>query len=427
MRRLRILHEFARRGTITDAAAALHYTPSAVSQQLSALQREIGQVLLEPAGRRLQLTDLGHTLAEHAAEILAAEQRARIALEQQQEVLTGKLQVGALATIAASLVPPAMAILARRHPQISVRTREVRPEDALMSVRDGDLDLAFVLDYPDAPMPWELSLESTVVGVEQHHLIVPSGWLPDGPVDLAELAGYDWGVSGGDTDFGRALMTVCRLAGFEPHIAHQVDEQATAMAMVAGQLGVTLVGDLGLALLPRGAEVRTLRQPVLRRVVLVRRQAIHHRRHLQRLGVAASRSLSVPDLRLPLMDETSRTRQTAQAYIDVTERRDWQALAELLTDDVVYEMPQTRERIRGRSRFLQFNADYPGDWHLRTRRIVADGRHAAVWIDARVGSERMDACVWLELSEHGLISRITDYWPEQYAPPPGREHLVERC
>lgn len=278
LRRLRILHEFARRGTITDAAAALHYTPSAVSQQLSVLQREIGQVLLEPVGRRLHLTDLGHALAEHAAEILAAEQRARIALEQRQEVLSGNLRVGVLATIAASLVPPAMAVLARRHPRVAVRTREVSPEDALMSVRDGDLDLAFMLDYPDVPMSWELNLESTVVGVEQHHMVVPSGWLPgDGPVDLAELAEYDWVASGGDTDFGRALMTVCRQAGFEPRIAHQVDEQATAMAMVAGQLGVTLVAELGLALRPQGVEVRALRRPILRRVVLVRRQATRHR------------------------------------------------------------------------------------------------------------------------------------------------------
>jgi DNA-binding transcriptional LysR family regulator len=278
LRRLRILHEFARCGTITEAAAALHYTPSAVSQQLSVLQTEIGRVLLEPVGRRLQLTDLGRVLAEHAAEILDAERRARIALEQQQEVLTGTLRVGVLATIAASLVPPALTILARRHPRVVVRTREVSPEHALKSVRDGDLDLAFVLDYPDVPMSWDLGLESTVVGVEEHQLVVPSGRLPgDESVELAELAGLDWVVSGGDTDYGRALLTVCRFAGFEPRIAHQVDEQATAMAMVAGRLGVTLVAELGLALRPQGVDVRRLRRPIERRVVLVRRQATRHR------------------------------------------------------------------------------------------------------------------------------------------------------
>ena len=175
LRRLRMLHEFARRGTITDTAAALHYTPSAVSQQLGALQREVGLELLEQVGRRLQLTDIGRTLAKHAAEVLAAEERARIAVERTQEALVADLRVGVLATIAASLVPPTLAMLSQRHPGLDVRTREVIPEDALAAVRDGDLDLAFVLDYPDAPMSWELSLDTTVVAVEQLHLVVPCG------------------------------------------------------------------------------------------------------------------------------------------------------------------------------------------------------------------------------------------------------------
>jgi hypothetical protein len=126
------------------------------------------------------------------------------------------------------------------------------------------------------------------------------------------------------------------------------------------------------------------------------------------------------------MDETSRTREAVAAYVTRTEARDWQALSELLAEDVVYEMPQTRERIRGRPAFLQFNKNYPGDWHLEVRRIVADGRYAAAWIDARVGPDPLDACVWFDLSEDGLITKITDYWPDQYDPPASREHLVER-
>ncbi|MEU1689334.1 nuclear transport factor 2 family protein [Micromonospora sp. NPDC005707] len=136
--------------------------------------------------------------------------------------------------------------------------------------------------------------------------------------------------------------------------------------------------------------------------------------------------MSVPDRRVRAVNDTAVTRQTGQDYVDRLERRDWPALAGLLTDDVVYEMPQTRERIRGREAFLRFNIEYPGDWHLRVRRLVADGGSAALWLDVRVGDEQQDACVWLEVSEHGLISRIVDYWPEPYDPPQGREHLVER-
>ncbi|MDP4505955.1 nuclear transport factor 2 family protein [Nonomuraea turcica] len=126
------------------------------------------------------------------------------------------------------------------------------------------------------------------------------------------------------------------------------------------------------------------------------------------------------------MDETSRTRSAVHAYFERVERRDWEGFGALLAEDVVYEMPQSRERIRGKAAYLQFNREYPGDWHLQVRRVVADGSHAAAWVDARVGAEHQDACVWFELSGQGLISRIIDYWPEPYDPPPGREHLVER-
>jgi ketosteroid isomerase-like protein len=126
------------------------------------------------------------------------------------------------------------------------------------------------------------------------------------------------------------------------------------------------------------------------------------------------------------MTKTDKTRQTAMAYVESLENRDWDRLATLLADDVVYVMPQTRERIRGRPAFLQFNQEYPGDWHLRVRHVAADGSLAALWLDVRVGADGQDACVWVEVGEHGLIGQITDYWPEPYDPPAGREHLVER-
>jgi SnoaL-like protein len=126
------------------------------------------------------------------------------------------------------------------------------------------------------------------------------------------------------------------------------------------------------------------------------------------------------------MPDPAAVRETAEQYVDRLERRDWPAVGELLADGVVYEMPQSRERIRGRAAFLQFNQEYPGDWHLRVRRALADDRHAALWLDVRVGDEPLDACIWLDLSDDGRIERITDYWPEPFEPLAGREHLTER-
>jgi hypothetical protein len=128
---------------------------------------------------------------------------------------------------------------------------------------------------------------------------------------------------------------------------------------------------------------------------------------------------------VPRMDSAT-TRRLASDYIDRLEQRDWDGLAALLADDLVYEMPQTRERVRGSSAYVRFNAEYPGDWHLSIRRVVADEGMAAVWLDVRTGDQHQDACIWIDVSEHGVIERITDHWPDSYEPPPGRAHLVER-
>ena len=120
-----------------------------------------------------------------------------------------------------------------------------------------------------------------------------------------------------------------------------------------------------------------------------------------------------------------------ERYWTAIEARDWPGLSSLLTPDVVYELPQTRERIRGRERYLQFNAEYPGDWHLTIERIHEDPTGGASWTaftvgGETVGGETVPALTFFRFDDTGLIAHITDFWPEPYDPPPGREHLVER-
>jgi len=114
------------------------------------------------------------------------------------------------------------------------------------------------------------------------------------------------------------------------------------------------------------------------------------------------------------------------AYWAACEARDWTAFGALLADDVVYELPQTRERIRGRDAYVRFNAEYPGDWHVEVVRAIAEGSHAVTWTRFLVNDGEQPAVCFFELDDRGLIARITDFWPEPYEPPAGREHLVER-
>ncbi|MEU1981120.1 LysR substrate-binding domain-containing protein [Nocardia sp. NPDC019395] len=269
--RLRMLRELHRRGTITAAANALHYTASAVSQQLAQLERDVGTRLFERRGRRVQLTDLGVLLAEHAEEILASVERATQALEEAGETVTAKLTAGVWASVASGLLPDALTALASNHPGILVRTRELAPESTAAAVRDGALDLSFVLDYSNYPMTWDRGLERAIIAVERIYAAVPAGSMPAASVTLTELAEHPWILAPARSHFGHASRLAFQSAGVKPRIDHEVEEQATAMAMVAAGLGVTLVSDLGLALRPPGVDIVALGDPLTRTVSLAYR------------------------------------------------------------------------------------------------------------------------------------------------------------
>ena len=115
------------------------------------------------------------------------------------------------------------------------------------------------------------------------------------------------------------------------------------------------------------------------------------------------------------------------AYWAAAEARDWARFTGLLAEDVVYEGPQTRERVRGRDAYLRFNTDgFPGDWHLEVQRIVGQGSHAASWVQMSDGGDHYPGLCFFDLGSDGRIARITDFWPTRYELPASRAHLVER-
>jgi hypothetical protein len=116
------------------------------------------------------------------------------------------------------------------------------------------------------------------------------------------------------------------------------------------------------------------------------------------------------------------------AYWAAAEERDWEAFAALVGENVVYEAPQTRERVRGRSGYVRFNREgFPGEWHLQVVKIVGGDRAAASWISMTEadGTVYPGLC-FFEIDERNMIARITDFWPEPSELPAGRAHLVER-
>jgi SnoaL-like domain len=120
------------------------------------------------------------------------------------------------------------------------------------------------------------------------------------------------------------------------------------------------------------------------------------------------------------------TGAVVSAYWAAAEARDWEAFGRLLADDVRYEAPMSRERVSGKAAYLRFNAEgFPGDWHLAVQRIVADDVSAASWIQMTDRGEIYPGLTFFEIAD-GLVTSITDFWPEAAEPAPSRVHLIER-
>lgn len=235
LERLRTLDALARHGSVSGAAEGLHVTTSAVSQQMSKLEREVGQQLLAKNGRGVRLTDAGRLLAEHAARILSQVELAQSDLEAQRGQVVGELRLSAFPTAARGLFPTALAALRAEHPGLRVRSSELEPEAGVAGVIRGDLDLAVVLDWYNKPMPLPDGLVKAPILDDPADVAMPVGHrLADrAEVDLGDFADDEW-ITWGEGEFCHEwLMFTLRSRGVEPHIGHRAAETHTQLGLVA--------------------------------------------------------------------------------------------------------------------------------------------------------------------------------------------------
>lgn len=275
---LRALVELTRRGTITAVAEALGYTPGGVSQQIAALEKATGMGLLRRVGRRVELTDAGVTLALHAERILTTEAEAVEALERTRNEISGTLRIGLFATAAAEILPPALRRIRELHPGVTVRSRDMDVDEVYDAVAGGSVDLALGLDYPDVPIPRDPSLRVRKLFRERFSLAVPTGTMPGRRrISLADAGGQGWILPSVGSYYGRAVLTACRRAGFEPQVLHEVTDTAATLALVESGVGVSVVTDLMLRLRPSRLDVLDLDETMERHIVVVFRSFAEHR------------------------------------------------------------------------------------------------------------------------------------------------------
>jgi DNA-binding transcriptional LysR family regulator len=279
LRRLRLLRELSERGTIAAVADALQFTPSAVSQQLAILEREVGVPLLERAGRGVRLTDAALVLVEHADALLERAALAEADLAAAAGTVTGRGRIAAFQSVSLRLAAPAMEALARDAPRLRCELLEAEPEQALPALALGDVDL--VLGDEWQHQPWRLP-----AGLARHELLRdpvnlilparhPAARRHKEAVPLAELAGEAWTTGHVGMAWEELTQRTCRQhGGFDPDIRHRTNDAIVSLALVARRLAVTLLPDLALPARRPGIALRRIAEaPVERAIFAVTRSS----------------------------------------------------------------------------------------------------------------------------------------------------------
>ncbi|WP_105565630.1 LysR family transcriptional regulator [Microbacterium halophytorum] len=236
--RLQLLRELQLRGTITAVATALSYAPSTVSQQLGQLEREVGAALLEAEGRRVRLTAAGVIVAEHAAAVLALEERARARLD--AGAVVGRARVAVLPTVAHAMLARTLDALAEAHPGIRVDVVVLPPEEGLFEVEARGFDLAIAEQYPGFTRELRPGLDRVVLGSDPIRLAVA----PGSPVrSLADARDQPWVMEPAGTAVRAWTVERCREAGFEPDIRFTTEDLVAQARLISSGHAVGLLPD----------------------------------------------------------------------------------------------------------------------------------------------------------------------------------------
>ena len=268
LERLRVLHAVSSTGSVGAAADTLHVTTSAVSQQIARLEREIGQSLVERQGRGVRLTEAGSVLAEHAGRLLDEVERVEADLAGRRGAVVGRLTIAAFATAARGLVPAAMRALRAEYPALSVRLTELEPTEAIPALCRGDVDVAIVQDWSEAPLELPDGLARRALLDDLLDVAVPATHPLAGRdrLTLAELACEDWIMWTSGQICHDWLRQTLHGNGIRADVTHTASEHSTQLALVAAGMGVAIIPRLGREPVPDTVRVIEVRPRLSRQV-----------------------------------------------------------------------------------------------------------------------------------------------------------------
>ncbi len=245
VRRLRLLHELSLRGTLSDVAEALHQSPSAVSQALNQLEREVGVPLLEKVGRRLRLTPAAEVLVEHTGVILARLELAASDVAVQSDEASGTVRLAVFQSAASAFMPQMLTELATRHPRLRVTMSQREPEQALYETWMREFDLVIAEEYPGHAARAYPDLHRAPLTTDLLRLAVPPAGDPwDRISSVADAAELPWTMEPEGTASRHWAEQLCRRAGFEPDVRFETDDLEAQIALIENGNAVAILPDL---------------------------------------------------------------------------------------------------------------------------------------------------------------------------------------
>lgn len=263
--RLRLLAELSDLGTVRAVAQNLMMSPSAVSQQLSVLEREARTKLLDRHGRRVVLTPAGTRLVAHAREILERIEVAEADLLELGTQPVGPVRVAAFASALGSLVIPTVTRLADKHPELVPVIVELEPQESLPALRRGECDLAVVADFMDGSMPLDTDIVTLPLTSDLLVAVQPADRSPMS--ELTDLADERFVLDSANSYLSHLVLRLCRQAGFEPNVVGRYRSYSLLLEQVESGHAVTVLPRLAV---DRRYRVRaTPVKPLMRRQISV--------------------------------------------------------------------------------------------------------------------------------------------------------------
>jgi DNA-binding transcriptional LysR family regulator len=271
IQRLRVFRAVVASGSVQAAADHLGYTPSAISQSLTTLQRETGLVLFEKAGRGIAPTPTARVLAAESEEVMGSLSRLGGVVDHLREGRTGSLSIGSFASAAQFWLPRVATVLRREFPELvlELSLTEFGPGPGSPERHDVDITTEPAgspgLDRPGYHRHVLVEENYRVVAPRGHDLLAEY----DARVPMAALDGLPMV----DNDFhdntcGRILAEACRAAGFTPRFVARSEDHHTALAFVAAGVGVTVLPELAVPETMAGIDHRDLESPTPRRRIV---------------------------------------------------------------------------------------------------------------------------------------------------------------